>query len=69
MKPVVVNQDELPLVLRVEDIQKILGVARGTAYELVRSKDFPSIRVSHNRIVVPRKSFFDWMENAAAAEK
>ncbi len=41
-----------PLTLTVEQVAEILGVARSTAYELVRNGDIESIRL-RRRIVVP----------------
>ena len=37
--------EELPLVLRVEDLMSVLDIGRNTAYELVRSGQIESIRV------------------------
>ena len=38
------NYDELPLVLDVADIQRIMGISRVTAYELVHTPGFPAFR-------------------------
>lgn len=45
------QQPDLPY--SVDEVARILGVARGTAYEAVRRGDIPSIRVG-KRILVPR---------------
>jgi excisionase family DNA binding protein len=40
----------------VDQVAYILGVARGTAYEAIRRKEIPSIRIGR-RILVPRAKF------------
>ncbi len=54
------SQDELPLVLQAKDVQSILGISKGKAYEIMNSKDFPTIYLN-KRMVVSRDSFFDWL--------
>lgn len=45
--------DDLPLILRIEDLMKVLDIGRNTAYELVRSGQVQSIRVG-NQIRIPK---------------
>ena len=52
--------DELPLVLKVEQVAEILEINRNTAYELTRSADFPAIRIGKS-IRVPKQGFIDWL--------
>ena len=54
------SYDELPLVLDVADIQRVMGISRAPAYELVHSPGFPSFR-SGRLIKVSKRAFFDWM--------
>ncbi|MBQ9167795.1 MAG: helix-turn-helix domain-containing protein [Oscillospiraceae bacterium] len=54
------SMDELPLVLEVSDIQRIMGISRTTAYELVHRPDFPAFR-SGRLIRISREAFFEWM--------
>ena len=54
------SYDELPLMLSVPEIAVVLGISRAAAYELARSKDFPSLRIG-TRIVVPKDKFIDWI--------
>ena len=54
------NYDELPLVLDVADIQRIMGISRVTAYELVHTPGFPAFRIGR-LITVRTIAFFDWM--------
>ena len=54
------NYDDLPLVLDVADIRRIMGSSRGSAYERVHTPGFPAFR-SGRLIKVSKKAFFDWM--------
>ena len=55
------DYNELPLMLSVPEVAKVLGISRAGAYELVRSTGFPHIRIG-NRIVVPKDKFIQWIE-------
>ena len=52
--------EQLPLMLAVPEIAAVLGISRAAAYELARSKDFPSLRIG-TRIVVPKDKFINWI--------
>ena len=54
------SYDELSLMLSVPDVAAVLGISRAAAYELARSKDFPSLRIG-TRIVVPKDKFISWI--------
>ena len=58
------SYDDLPLVLDVVDIQRIMGISRVSAYELVHTPGFPAFR-SGRLIKVSKKAFFDWMAQSA----
>lgn len=45
----------------VEEIQDILGISRTTAYNLVKAKEFHSVRVG-GHIRISKKSFDDWLD-------
>ena len=47
------NVEDIPLVLRVEDLSRALGIGRNTAYELVRSGQIRSIRIGR-QLRIPR---------------
>lgn len=53
--------DELPLVLRVEDLMQVLDVGRNTAYELLRSGKIFSIRVG-KQIRIPKESVEEYLK-------
>ena len=56
------NYDALPLVLDVADIQRIMGISRTSAYELVRTPGFPSFK--HGKLIrISKQAFFNWMAN------
>ena len=44
----------------VDDIAAILGIAKSTAYRLVNSGEFKTIRIGY-AIRISRKSFEDWL--------
>lgn len=52
--------DNLPLVLRVEDLMPILGIGRNTAYELVRCGQIRSIRIGR-QLRVPRDAVAEFI--------
>ena len=59
------SYEDLPLTLRVEQMAKVLGVSRKVAYNLVKRKGFPAVRVGEKRIVIPRDRLIEWLnENA-----
>lgn len=45
----------------VDEIQDILGISRTTAYNLVKSKVFHSVRVG-GHIRISKKSFDEWLD-------
>ena len=49
------SYEDLPLVLDVADIQRIMGISRASAYELVHTPGFPAFR--RGRLI----AFFEWM--------
>ncbi|MEG1641324.1 MAG: helix-turn-helix domain-containing protein, partial [Ruthenibacterium sp.] len=46
-------QIENKLVYTVTEVAALLGVSRPIAYELASRADFPAIRISQKRIIVP----------------
>lgn len=52
--------EQLPLVLQAKDIQALLGISKGKTYELMNSRDFPTVFLN-KRMVVPRDAFFKWL--------
>ena len=60
------NYDELPLMLSVPEVAAALGISRAGAYELVRSDDFPTLKIG-SRIVVPKEKFIKWVDEKTSA--
>lgn len=52
--------EDLPLVVKVEDLMPILGICRNTAYELVRSGQIRSFHIGRN-IRVPREAIVEYL--------
>ena len=55
---------ELPLTLTVEEVAKVLGISRGTAYNLVHREDFPAVKIGR-RLIIPREQFCSWVDKEA----
>lgn len=53
--------DDLPLMLSVPDVAQVLGISRAGAYELARSREFPSMKIG-SRIIIPKDKFLLWIE-------
>ena len=55
------SYDELPLFLNANIVSKVLGISKTSAYELVRSKGSPVLKIG-SRLVVPKEKFREWVE-------
>lgn len=53
-------------VLSIAELAERLGVSRPIAYQLAHRADFPAIRVSPRRIIVPAAALDRWLEEQAA---
>lgn len=51
-----------PEILRVEDLQRILGIGRNTAYSLLKEKQIRSIRV-RRLYRIPKSAVIEYLEN------
>lgn len=54
---------DLPLILRINDLMKILDIGRNTAYALIRSGKISSIRVG-NQIRIPKQAVLEFLSAA-----
>lgn len=52
--------ENLPLVLKVEDLPSILSIGKNTAYELVRSGQIHSVRIGRT-YRIPREAIADYL--------
>lgn len=57
--------EDLPMVLRVEDLMPVLGIGRNTAYDLVRSGQIKSIKVG-TQYRIPRSAVAEFISGSAA---
>lgn len=53
--------NEIPLVMKVEDLMPILHIGRNTAYELVRSGQIRCLRIGGKTIRIPRDAVLDFI--------
>lgn len=66
MEVVVVTEkefEELPIMLTVADIQKVLGIGRNSAYELIYQKNFPILKLGERKIRIPKDRFLEWIRS------
>ena len=60
------SYDELPLMLSVPEVAAVLGISRAGAYELVKGREFPALKIG-SRIVVPKEKFIAWVDEKTSA--
>ena len=58
--------DDVALTYTVDEVAALLGVARGVAYDNVRSGLIPAVRVGR-RWLVPRSRFHTWLDTTGPA--
>lgn len=58
------SYDEFPLMLNADTVKDVLGISISSAYELMKEKGFPSLKIG-SRIVVPKDKFIEWVERNA----
>lgn len=56
-----------PLTYTVEEVAALLGIARGVAYESVRTGQIPATRVGR-RWLIPRRRFHAWLDGTEGQE-
>ena len=57
---------DLPLMLTAQEIGEMLGIPRAAAHGLVRSEEFPHIRIGE-QILVPKDKFICWIADQTEA--
>ena len=55
-----VSIEQIPLVLQVKDLQKVLSVSHNTAYALIRSGAIRSIRVGR-KYIIPKDAVINYL--------
>ena len=56
-------------VYQAEDLKEMLGIALGSVYKLMKRPDFPAIKVSARRYVVPKDAFEKWIDEQCQNKK
>ena len=59
---------ENSLVYEVKDIQRLLGVSRSLAYENLRMKIIPCLRLGR-RYVIPKAAFHRWLDESTSTTR
>jgi len=55
------SYDQLPIMLNANAIAQTLGISRASAYVLMHSKGFPTLRIG-KRMMVSKEQFINWIE-------
>lgn len=53
--------EDYPLILTAKEVSEILNISKPTAYELMRNKDFPLLRIGRCKRVI-REEFLEWLK-------
>lgn len=51
---------QLPELMSVKELQNYLGIGKDKAYELVKNKSFPSIKIG-GRYYITKPNFVEWL--------
>lgn len=65
-KEKVSNYDQLPVALNADQVSVVLGISRSGAYNLMRSKGFPTLFIG-KRMIVPKDKLLAWMNAQVSA--
>lgn len=55
------SYDELPLILSVKELSEFLGISKSGAYELVKTKGFPVVKIGA-RVLIPKDKLIEWID-------
>jgi excisionase family DNA binding protein len=55
------STDQLPVSLSASEVAQVLGISRAGAYNLLRSKGFPTIHIG-KRMIVPKDKLLAWLD-------
>jgi excisionase family DNA binding protein len=56
-----------PLAVSVPEAARLLGISRNLAYDLVRMRELPAVRVGERRLLIPVAALKEWLESASSA--
>jgi len=54
-------QEGLPVVLKIPDLMRVLGISRTLAYEIIHRQGFPVVRLGRT-VRIPRDALLKWLE-------
>ncbi|KOR24151.1 helix-turn-helix domain-containing protein [Clostridium sp. L74] len=55
--------EQLPMMLTVDQMRKVLNIGKNSAYELIYQKNFPILKLGERKIRIPKKDLLLWIEN------
>lgn len=67
MKHQYTSLDQLPVSLSAPEVAQFLGISRAGAYNLLRSKGFPTLHIG-KRMIVPKDKLLAWLDKQTEAE-
>ena len=56
------HYDDIPILMTVEEMSKLLRISRSEGYKLCRKPGFPAAQITNKRIMVPKDALFSWLE-------
>lgn len=54
--------EQLPMLLTVDQMRKVLNIGKNAAYELVYQKNFPVLKLGERKIRIPKDRFIEWIK-------
>lgn len=54
--------EELPYILKVDELKDYLRIGINQAYKLCKDPNFPSIRITDDIIRIPKQNLLDWLK-------
>ena len=57
--------EELPVMLTIPQVARVLSISRAGGYELAHSRNFPAMLIG-SRIVVPKDRLLAWVDQKVA---
>lgn len=62
------SYDELPFMLSVKELSEFLGISKSGAYELVKTKGFPVVKIGA-RVLTPKDKLIEWIDKQTGGAK
>ncbi len=56
------SYEDMPLYLNADQIAALIGISRAGAYQLMHTKDFPTIKIGR-RMVVSKERLLQWLDS------